>query len=855
MKTLVQLSIAYLKKQKSRTTMLIAGVALAVMLIFGFDVISESQSKNQLNTIYDLYGSYHATFSNLDKKDITKLENDKSITKINSVANLGNVSYENGIQMQLESVDKGYIDAQNYSLKEGKLPSRDGEIVIEERALEEMGLSKHINQNIKLKLKKEYKDENGINKIFIENRIFKIVGILEKPKLYYEDVYYLKAFTYFKEGTSNVIPDELISYVGAISLKTGTKNIDKTLNEIIVKNNIGRLDYEPNGQLTMALSEYSASKNNEANKDIKLLIIVTAILLIYNLFNISLTEIIKQIGTLRTIGASKRHIRGILSIQSMTILVVGVTLGVVGGIIFSYLGMKVFRFTGTDIDTSTAQVYISSKSIIEALKVGGITVLISSIIPIYMAGRISPIDALKKSDTSKKRKKERLHHKVIRKVFGISGEMAYKNVWRNKIRAFISILSISIGGILFIFTVAVASSDSDDKINVNISNMGDNAFNLKYGTNADTNIVGYTDKDVHEISNIEGVNSVSYKYQTGGFLEVESNKLYKEYKKYNGITEQNKKIEVPVAVKMYDDKQLSVYEQFIKEGKISSINNSEDEYPNVVLFNNYYDILEDHRAEEVIEKLKIGDVLTIKVPVFENDALIYKDCKVRVSALVDTRWIFEGDSSRGRYPEIIMSQNDLAKITGENIYSQISIVAESGKEKEIDKELNSILENKPWVFKESKLQYQDERDEYQKRHLNSKAIINILILLISSLNIFCSMRTSFLLRTNEFSTLRAIGMSSKNVKGMILKEACIYGIVSSLISAIIGSYKYYNYVTMMNRDYAYAFNMDTIEVFKIPIAEILIFSLIAIGICTLSAYLSNKKIEKTNIIEGLNASE
>lgn len=42
MKYLIRLSFSYMKKQKSRTVILMTGVALAVMLIFGFNVISES---------------------------------------------------------------------------------------------------------------------------------------------------------------------------------------------------------------------------------------------------------------------------------------------------------------------------------------------------------------------------------------------------------------------------------------------------------------------------------------------------------------------------------------------------------------------------------------------------------------------------------------------------------------------------------------------------------------------------------------------------------------------------------------------------------------------------------------------
>lgn len=855
MKYLIGLSFSYIKKQKSRTVILMTGVALAVMLIFGFNVISESQSKNQLNAIYNVYGSYHAKFSDLDKEDIKKLERDKSITNVNTVASLGNISYKNGTKMQLESSDEGYMKVQKYKIKEGKLPSKNNEIVIEKKALDEMGLDKKLNQKIKMKVKKEYKDEKGINQVFIEEKLFKLVGIIEKPKIYYDNFYYLKAFTYFEEGNTNVIPKNLVSYTGVVSLKSGIKNIDANLNEIRTKNKIGRLDYEPNNQLITAINDYNASQNKEAQKDTKLLVMITSIFLIYNLFNISLTEMINQIGTLRTIGASKRHIRIILTIQSVMIFSVGTIAGILGGLIFSLLGMKVFNFTGTNIDTSLAKVYISSKSVIDAIKIGGITVFISSMIPVYISGKISPLEAIRKISISNKKQKEKIHHKVIRKVFGISGEMAYKNIWRNKFRTFISILSISIAGTLFIDTISSATSDSNDKTNISISNMADKSFNLSYGANADTDLVGYTDNDVKRLSNISGVKYVKTKYETGGFLNIEPRNLYEEYKKYNGIKAVNENVEVPMIIKMYDNAQLNGYRDFEKEGDLQSINHSKDSYPNVIVFNNYYDILQDNKTKSVVKDLNIGDLITIKIPVIEKDSLIYKERKVRVSALLDTRWIFEGDSTRGRYPEIIMSQNDLANITQKNTYSQISIVSEEGKDNQINNKLNEFLADKPWAHKESKLQYKNEDSKYIIEGVKSQMIIISLILLIAILNIFCNIRTSILLRINEFSTLRAIGMSDRQIKIMIINESIIYGILSSLIAAVLGSYKYYSFVKVMNMDYANAFNMETIEVFKIPIVEILIFSIVAMIICILSAYLSNKKIEKINIIDGINISE
>ena len=46
MKTYMHLALSYLKKQKDRTVALVLGIALAVMFVFGFNVVNERQRTN-----------------------------------------------------------------------------------------------------------------------------------------------------------------------------------------------------------------------------------------------------------------------------------------------------------------------------------------------------------------------------------------------------------------------------------------------------------------------------------------------------------------------------------------------------------------------------------------------------------------------------------------------------------------------------------------------------------------------------------------------------------------------------------------------------------------------------------------
>ena len=156
MKVYMHLALSYLKRQKGRTAALILGVALAVMLVFGFNVISESQSRNQLANIYKMYGTYQGIFTNLSKDKLGQIKNDKDVAQSAAAADFGNIVADNGLSMILNSSDKDYIGMNGYKLVKGRLPDSQGELVLEAQALDKMGLKEELGKTIDFKIKKQY---------------------------------------------------------------------------------------------------------------------------------------------------------------------------------------------------------------------------------------------------------------------------------------------------------------------------------------------------------------------------------------------------------------------------------------------------------------------------------------------------------------------------------------------------------------------------------------------------------------------------------------------------------------------------------------------------------------------------
>lgn len=95
-----KLAIAYMKKQKGKTTALLASVVLAVMLIFSMNAIRDSGYESQIQEAKDLYGDYDVYFDRLDKNSVETINKQPEVKKSNNVKYFCEiVNKDNGVKL------------------------------------------------------------------------------------------------------------------------------------------------------------------------------------------------------------------------------------------------------------------------------------------------------------------------------------------------------------------------------------------------------------------------------------------------------------------------------------------------------------------------------------------------------------------------------------------------------------------------------------------------------------------------------------------------------------------------------------------------------------------------------------
>ena len=857
MRVSFRLAIAYLKKQKGRSLSLITSIALAFILVFTLNVVPESKSKHDIKEAYKNFSDYHVEYSDINLETVDQLKNDESIKVINDVINLGNAVSDKGVSISLNSYSDDFIDAYGYdngpygyNLIKGNEPKNENEIVIEEKALKEMGLGDNLGQSIDFDIIKNYRDENNQNQIYSKEKSFKLVGIVKKPDGFYEDnLYYkVKAFTKYTENQS-ILPKELISHSGVLKFTTSTPSISMVY-DAIAKYKLDDERFMINVQLNEAIQDYDMTKGGKVKITNKLIPMVAAALVIYNIFNIILIDMTKQIGMVRAIGMTKKKVGYMVCIQSFIVLIIGLAVGFLLGTIASFIGLR-------SIYNEHISLYISKGSMIEPVSMAIVSVVIASIFTIYKCKKISPIEAIRSNNSSKSIKKDRFYHKLIRKVFGNSGYMAYKNIWRNKTRTILSILSISMAGSLFI-TNMVGFNQYDgkvDSLSPLIMEMGESDIILSHNSNNSSEYFNeYADDEVSKISKIDGVSELTKSMNVKGYLNTNKENISDFYKQNITLDSDESNLEIGTAIKGYDKATIKELEKYLEDGNIDNLKEEGDTISGVVS-NHFYSGTELSSNASVLNDLKIGDIIEVKIPLINDKEVKYVNQKIKAAGLLNTDYVLNAEGGKDSQFQVILDENSFKNLTGKKGFNNIFIKLQKDKEEAVVSKVKEIIDENGFNEMESKYENRKMSTEGNEKLKKEVLVSVVLTMVISSINIACVVITNIMVRVKEISTLRAIGMSMKNIKKMIIKESIIYGVLSVVIAGVFSSYDVYKNMQRSNEIFSKGLGIEQAYVFKVPVVEILQFGVVAILICVIAGYIAKNRISKLSIVEGLRNEE
>ena len=851
------LTLRYLKQNKRRTLVTIIGIILATALICGIGNICTSFMDYQMRDQIKTSGSFYATFTDIDKEKASVITKSSGVSEYGYKKNLGSVIWDkkNSTSLDINVFDKNTINSFQITLKKGSYPKNESELIVTQDLLNKW--NKKIGDKITLNLGELIYDDMGmISKLKNSQKTtFKIVGTLDKAP-YNSKLFAITGFDIntvnknekFDVSICTKNPKDIYNTAISIGKNIGLVKEDNPKDESYNYNEQANLyfkDIEYNEGLLRLLG---ASSYSNINITLLLivglvasLVIIATIATIYNSFSIAISERKKQFGILNSIGATKSQIMKLVFLEGFLVSIVGIPIGLLSGTVAIDIVFKVIKtfFKTSMFGELDLRVVFSPIVLIVSTLVILLTIFISALIPAINAAKISPLEAIKNSSNLKVGKIK--SSKLVKKIFKTEGELAYKNLRRNKGKFRITLFSLVISIVIFISFNGFV----DMFIEANQINYGSITNDL---TLYENNLLTKEEvqKTIDELKKINGLKDVAidkgYNLNLNVHVDEKNiNKDLRESLKQSDYVDMDNSTYNFINSRLYTPGDFSISNIKLSEGKFDRKTAKAEN--GVILVRYSYQESLAKKGKVVLSNYKVGDTLNCTITSYDSDGKEkQKEVKLKILAITDE--ILTGNN---QYPETsfgVVAYDDLIPSLGikDDESSSNSYYVATNQEKSTRDEVKKVAE-------ENNLSVIDSIDEAQKleQTMNVMKIFVygfiVVISLVSVTNIINTISTNINLRKREFAIIKSIGVTPQGFKKMIYMESILYGILSLLYGIPIGICMN----VLMNKILEGVITVQTL----IPYKAILI-CVVAIFIITfIASYIPLKKISKENIIDNI----
>ena len=847
-----KLTLRHLKENKSRSVVTTLGICVSVAMITAVFVAAYSL----MNLLGDLTilqnGSWHGSAESVGAQTVEKLENDPRIDKVGlSLHGTDNAGYILNDDLTVKSgigITVGNNNLFDMLVKckyQGRLPQNDSEIIINKDILDKYFPDAALGRTITFFVpdrKSEDSENVGISFNNKNTVKYTVVGIMEK--------------NYPAECLRTASDSEI-----AKCLKEKNAVVSFTLKSLSFKssqelNDIAK-EYKLNESFCintdLLISNFSFDKDSYAFTAILplcavclVIIMIASVMLIYNAFGMSLSERVRYLGMLASVGATKKQKRGSVYFEGALLGAIGIPVGIVAG----FIGIAItLRLVGNKV--------ISSGILTEAAKASGLkfnatvnpiiillivffsalTIFISLYIPAKKASGITPIDAIRQKDDFKLKAKKIRSPRLIRAVFGYEGEIANKSLKRNRRKTNMITASIALSVILFLCVNYFCRMFVESN-----KYMADIPYELT--VTVDYEKKDLLKKDLLQLKGVESVFPVNFSFETlnlndentkdSPFLNADNYKTaYKDvvsdyvFVYYNAISDAD-------------------FNRLCKENGLDS-----DRFYNREKLSGV--ILDDLRRSEASGKIFESSIMNGEKS-FEADCLEAGSSKVTFT--IDG--IVEYDSKN--YACNLNPKGAISLYFPESEYLKALDNSSQGKNDEgrfysfaiATNEHKAVYEQLEELSSKSnnysELMYADLAEQAQM--LNSLVFalqvfvygFITLITMIAIANIINTVSTGIMMRRKEFAMLKSVGTTPKGFRKMVCLESFFYGAKALLFAYPISLVISY----LMNRTIGQDSMPFVPDVWMYLASTVAVFIIVGI-----SMYYSVRRLKGDSIVETL----
>lgn len=847
---------------KKRTIVTIIGVILSTALMVGIGLLFASLRDNTIKTTIAHNGSQHFSIQDIEASRLDLLDNNVEIKEYFYKSNIGyaSIKSKNDYKPYLlfTKASQGLLD--RLELVDGRLPKDETEVVISNHLKTNGGISYKIGDTLHVNLGKRNipdaetgeTEESLSTKEFVEGetlhtteeKTYKVVGFVERS---YLESYSSPGYLVFTKEEKLADSDKVDVYVAYKSPKDIYNK-----GEALARNlGVSKDDLDQKLHYNDALlSAYGVSRySNIMDSMLGLVIIVLSlvsigcIIVIYNSFAISVMERKKQFGLFSSIGATKKQIRHTVFFEAMLVGIIGIPLGILGAIIGIGTVLMIVNQLLPEAFEFALALSIYPTYIIVPVIFMIVVIVLSAFLPAKKASKITPIEAIRQNDDIKIKGKKLKTPKWIRKIFGVEGELALKNIKRNKKKYRITIVSLFISIVLFIsfsglmeygisasndmvvnpdFDLQVSIVSNDEKEVQKILDTVLQNEETKQASLSKSNFVAIQDLEPYLTAEAKSALDNQHVQSSGEMDDIYYIKITAlDEKSYQKALSMNK-MKNGDAIFLNDTKSIIYKKGNRKVAKYRILDKVPESFE-------FYKI-STQEDKETVTKTKMGMIQNVK------------EAK-------KTPFSLEMTSSADTQNVIVPSQvfdKIIEQTYDDRMHQDYNIFIKAPTYKNLEKYFKDLEKNNSF----ESLNYYNVTESMQLQK-NMLFVIQLLlygfitlVTLIGVTSVFNTINTSIALRRKEFAMLRSMGLTPKGFNKILYFESLFFGL-KSLLYGIPVSIVITYFISLQ------VGNMVTFDSFLLPVRSILLAIVGVFIIVFITMMYASAKIKKENILEAI----
>ncbi|MBE5886673.1 MAG: FtsX-like permease family protein [Lachnospiraceae bacterium] len=814
-KCIRRLSRRSLWASHKRNIIAIIAIALTTLLFTSlFTVMMSINSSYEMYTFHQIGGYCHGTFKEVTDEQIQAIASHPGVKAVGARTNIGYIT--SGVFAK-KPAEVSFMDSNctKWSFAEptmGHQPHNRNEITMDTTALKLLGIEPELGAEITLTYSVGDKSQTAYEK----TETFTLVGWWEYNDI--DPVHYIN----ISEEYANAIEAEGIS-LGMEPFRTDLNvmmpsaiDIGGQMEQVAWDLGYASNETGANQSIRIGVNWGYTSSQLGANIDISnviaiiaflALVIFTGYLIIYNIFQISVTGDIQFYGLLKTIGVTSRQLRRIIQQQALLLCVVGIPIGLLLGYgIGAVLTPIIMAETtlGASIATVSTSFIIFPISAFFAL----ITVLLSCSRPGKIAAKVSPVEATKHTDAFTNKKKRRATRGA--KVY----QMAFANLGRNKSKTILVVISLALSVVLLNILATFTDGFDMEKYLERQSCADFIVSSTDYFRSAVTDNDFLSETEIAQIeantsSSLAGCGYTLDGIPAIGWMTVESWRAemsqYTSPEAINAALPQlQRRDDMVGATTLIEGLDTPLFEKLtVLDGDITPMLQGDtnaiaivldtDDYGNAQYLD-YYPEIGTTQTISYIESIyyidsRTGETCNADTPLeFIDYRMNSHDADYTICAYVTVPHSMSHRYSMVGGYSFVLPVESLRTDSGQTVVPMFYLfdTPDATTEAEAESYLAELTsDNASGLMYESKATIRAEFESFQHMFLLLGGLLCGIIGIVGILNFFNAIMTGIISRKREFAVLQAVGMTTKQLKNMLVYEGLFYALSSALVALIL----------------------------------------------------------------------